>query len=134
MSTLSMWQTVVTASFGFGGTAAGAYGAWHANRTKHRYEADNATRDDAREAERLIDERWQAYTSGLRADVELLLDPMRTQIAGLTAKVTALEAALDEMRARYRVAVDHIRELHRWADTDRAAPFPALPAPIANEV
>lgn len=119
---------------GFSGTGLGALGIWHAARTKTKSETADRERDDAREAERLIDDRWQAYTAGLRSDVELLLDPMREQIAGLTAKVSALEAALDEMRARYRVAVAHIRELHRWSETDRTAIFPTVPASLIGEV
>lgn len=116
------------------GTAIGALGLWHAARTKTRFEARNEQRDDERADVEVVDARWQSMLEQHRAHFDLMLAPMSSRIDHLETKVRTLELAYATLAARHRIAVDHIRDAHRWAGGDRIAPFPAVPVELADEV
>ncbi|MCZ4557994.1 hypothetical protein O4215_20745 [Rhodococcus maanshanensis] len=134
MSTPSLIETLASPVLGFFGVVTGAAGVWHANRTKSRQDTALAGRDDDREDRTATDARWQAMLDSQRKDFETLLEPMRTQLDGLTTKVTLLEAALDKVSGYYRAALDYIRQLRHWGADPSAGPMPEIPAKLAEQV
>ncbi len=120
---------------GLVGVLAGAIGVWHAARTKAAIEARNASADDEIDRERLADERMAKMLNSQRADFEAIVQPLRDDVNVLRQEVRELHGVIDALRARYRVAIDYVRQLLSWArarsDGDTV---PAIPQTIADEV
>ncbi|NQE86250.1 hypothetical protein [Nocardia terpenica] len=117
------------------GVLAGAAGVWHASRTKTRTEAQAAAADDALDADRAVDARWQAMLEQQRADFALVITPIREDVDNLRREVRELHTALDVLRNRYRAAIDYLHALLGWARAQpAAATAPAVPAPLVDEV
>ncbi|MFI5778147.1 hypothetical protein [Nocardia sp. NPDC051570] len=117
------------------GVLAGALGVWHAARLKTRVEARNATADDDIERKRLDGDHLKMLLDAQRADFESIVKPLRDDVDNLRKEVRELHSVIDALRARYRLAVDYIRQLLAWARTqpgsESAPPPPQL---IADEV
>ncbi|MCU1647100.1 MAG: hypothetical protein JWN03_7375 [Nocardia sp.] len=117
------------------GVLAGAFGLWHATRHKTRVEARNAKADDDIERERLDGERLKMLLDAQRADFESIVKPLRDDVDSLRREVRELHDVIDALRARYRLAVDYVRELLSWARRQPAAETaPIPPQLIADEV
>ncbi len=89
-------------------------------------EAHEVSEDDA------IASRWEALS---KAQIEVLLDPLRARLGEVEAKVTALETELDASRKKYWTAIPYIRVL--IALLHRHAPDvipPSAPANIAEDI
>lgn len=118
-------------AFGAAGSAVGAFGIWHAARTKTAADREGVSRDDARDDERAIDDRWQAMLDNQRKDFDTILGPIRGELAELRAEVQALR----RMQSDYLAALDHIRSLRAWGETAQApTPMPPLPAALTDKL
>ena len=93
---------------------------------KQGVEAGEVVEDDA------IASRWEALS---KAQVEILLNPLKERLAEVEQKVSALEAELDRSRKKYWAAIPYIRVLlslfHRHAPD---VTVPQIPATIAEDV
>ncbi|WP_039823257.1 hypothetical protein [Nocardia testacea] len=117
------------------GGLAGAFAVWHAARTKTAVEARTAVADDEIERERLADERLRSMLDSQRADFEAIVQPLRDDVDVLRREVRELHSVIDALRARYRIALDYVRQLLSWARTrPDADTMPAVPQSIADEV
>ncbi|WP_280273365.1 hypothetical protein [Nocardia wallacei] len=120
---------------GLVGVLAGALGVWHAARTKTEAETRNASADDDIERERLADERLKTLLDSQRADFESIVQPLRDDVDALRNEVRDLHNVIDALRARYRVALDYVRQLLAWARSrPDADSIPQVPLTIADEV
>ncbi|MGV9662569.1 hypothetical protein [Nocardia niigatensis] len=120
---------------GLAGVLAGSFGVWHAARARIRLEAKNASADDEIDARRADDERLKMMLDAQRADFESIVKPLRDDVDTLRREVRELHSVIDALRARYRLALDYVRQLLAWArrqpDGDTA---PTPPQLIADEV
>ncbi|RJO69764.1 hypothetical protein D5S18_28080 [Nocardia panacis] len=116
------------------GVLAGALGVWHAARLKTRMEARNARADDDIERHRLDGEHLKMLLDAQRADFESIVKPLRDDVDTLRKEVRELHSVIDALRARYRVAIDYIRQLLAWARPRNSESAPLPPQLIADEV
>lgn len=125
--TIPAWMSIVLTLFGLvlggGGIAAILKARWD---RKAGVESHEVVEDDA------IAARWEALS---RAQIDMLLNPLRDRLSEVEAKVTALEAELNASRKKYWTAIPYIRVLlgllHRHAPD--VTP-PSVPASIAEDV
>lgn len=134
-------QLIALASaLGVGGI--GALGALLANRIKAKVDerVAKATHELDRERagidrERAADERFKLMLDGQRAAFEALVDPIQAEVQRLREEVSGLHSAIDALRARYRAALDYVRQLRSWAARHSDADtVPEVPQTIADEV
>ncbi|WP_067565779.1 hypothetical protein [Nocardia acidivorans] len=117
------------------GVLAGAFGVWHAARARIQVDARNATADDEIERQRVDDERLKILLDAQRADFESIVQPLRDDVDSLRREVRELHSVIDALRARYRLALDYVRELLAWARRQpEAESAPTPPQLIADEV
>lgn len=93
---------------------------------KQGIESHEVVEDDA------IASRWEALS---KAQVEVLLNPLRERLSEVEGKVKALEVELDASRKKYWTAIPYIRVLlglfHRHAPE---VALPPIPVNIAEDV
>lgn len=126
---MPVWITLVIAVLGAigGGSGVAAIIKARADR-KQGVDAHEIAEDDALLA------RWEKLA---QAQVELLLQPLKDQLADLTKKVVGLEGEIEETRTKYWKIVNHVRTLYSWiakhvTDPDLVPPTP--PADVADDI
>lgn len=91
--------------------------------------------DDRREDTTANDARWAAMLDSQRKDFDLILEPIRTELAGVKREVAEVRSELNIVRRVKDAAVDYARQLLTWARL--VAPHetpPPVPALLADEV
>lgn len=133
---------ILTAVLSLVGVLAGVAGTWHVATRKARADAEDAARDDdierqrlAQEQQRLAQEQLAVMLDSQRRDFEAHLNPIRADVESLRREVRDLHTLIDQLRARYRAALDWAERLWSWAQRQPAADTaPSRPPTLADEV
>lgn len=131
---MSAWE-VVFASLGL--LSIGGLGSWFLLRPqirKLRAETSKAVVEAAVAEESAEDEHWNAI---VRAQVDVLITPLQSEVTGLRNRVADLEGKFAALNLRYWRAIDHIRSTRRWVDMwhpDAQPPPPSVPEEIADDL